>query len=338
MSCSPSAGDRNDERMHRRSILDPGFREGAFRVRDALADGVTAKRLRSGDLRSPYRGVRAEFGIAATAWQDYLPLLRVGDHFSHSTAADIWGAPLPRRIDDAVHVTAGAGLARPRTHGVAGHTSSTSVVANRRGAPVSDPTSTFRELATMLTVDELVALGDYLVLEPRILDPSDPRPYVTLDDLRNGMSAASGRGIRTARAAADLVRIGVESPMESALRMLLLRAGLPEPVCGYELFEPTGYSVGWFDLAWPEYATIAEYDGDQHRTSTLQYEKDIARFDRAAALDWRVIRVRRHSIRSSVPRVSAALERGGWTSSGRDSPHRKRGRGAPRRLDALRDD
>jgi very-short-patch-repair endonuclease len=172
-----------------------------------------------------------------------------------------------------------------------------------------------------LAVDELVAVGDHLVLDPRVLDPSDPRPFVDLDDLRNAMSAASGRGIRTARTAAELVRAGVESPMESTLRLVLMRARLPEPVCGYELSEPSGRAIGWFDLAWPEYCTIAEYDGDQHRTSTTQYEKDISRFDRAAAIGWRVVRVRRHGIQNSVSRVQAALEAGGWTPSRRDRPH-----------------
>jgi len=303
--------------MHQPSRLDPRYLEGAFRVRDALADGITEKRLRSRDLRTPFRGVRVASGASTEAWQDYVPLLRTGDRFSHSTAAEIWGAPLPSPGVATVHVTARPGYARPRASGVTGHVSSDGLLVSRRGAAVSDPVSTFRELATLLTRDELVAVGDYLVLDPRVLDPHDPRPYVALDDLRAGVVAARGRGIRAARAAADLVRPGVESPRETALRLLLVRSGLPEPICGFELRAPSGRSVGWFDLAWPEFRAIAEYDGDQHRTSTRQYEKDIGRFDAAAALDWRVIRVRRHSIRTSAPRVRAALERGGWKSSGR---------------------
>jgi very-short-patch-repair endonuclease len=88
------------------------------------------------------------------------------------------------------------------------------------------------------------------------------------------------------------VRVGAESPKESELRLLAREAGLPEPVLQHELFDAVGRWIGNFDLAWPEARLIAEYDGDQHRTSTAQYERDIRRFDDAAEATWRVIRVR----------------------------------------------
>ena len=95
-----------------------------------------------------------------------------------------------------------------------------------------------------------------------------------------------------------------------------MRALLPEPVCGFELTDGSRH-VGWFDLAWPQYRAIAEYDGDRHRTDTTQYERDIWRFDRAAELDWRVVRVRKWGLDraadETVTRVARALERGGWS-------------------------
>ena len=69
----------------------------------------------------------------------------------------------------------------------------------------------------------------------------------------------------------------------------LTALGLPAPVREYR-FHP---SRRWaFDLAWPDHLLAVEYDGDQHRTDTHQYEKDITRFDRATAATWNLVRVR----------------------------------------------
>jgi hypothetical protein len=203
-----------------------------------------------------------------------------------------------------------------------GHEGRTGVTILRDEQLVSDPVTTFLEVAGLLSLDDLVAVGDHLVLDPRVLDPKDVRPYTSIDELHNAVTSGAGRGARRARQALALVRPGVESRMESLLRLLLVRAGLPEPVCGYELRDGRR-SIGWFDLAWPDWRVIAEYDGDQHRTSTVQYERDIRRFDRADDAQWRVVRVRSHGIlndpHTTVARVTSALERAGWVPKRRGS-------------------
>jgi very-short-patch-repair endonuclease len=153
----------------------------------------------------------------------------------------------------------------------------------------------------------LVAVGDHLVGEPRFPDPGDPRPHVHIDELRTRLRMAGGRGVRRARSAAELVRVGSESPRESRLRLLAWEAGLPEPVLQFELRDRRDRRVGWFDLAWPEARLIAEYDGDQHRTSTHQYELDISRFDRAADEGWRVLRVRMLGLGAEAPQTRRRL-------------------------------
>ena len=197
-----------------------------------------------------------------------------------------------------------------------GHTSSDGGTVVQRGMPLSDPVSAFLEAATVLELDDLVAAGDYLVLDPRVLEPGFDRPFTSLSELRARTAAASGRGVQRARAAAANVREGVESRKETALRLLLHRAGIPEPTCGFELLNGQR-PVGWFDLAWPEFKTIAEYDGDGHRTSKDQYERDIRRYDMAADLDWRVVRVRNPGLEreaaDTIGRVERALTRGGWS-------------------------
>lgn len=304
----------HDQRMPRHVDLPVGLQGRAFSVAEAQGLGIGRGRLEGNDLSRPHHGIRSagELPTAVT----YAPLLRPGDRFSHTTAARIWGAPLPREREDDLHVTARVPASRPKGQRVEGHRDQRTTV-RRRGLPVSDPVRTIVECASVLALDDLVAVVDHLVLDPRILDPLDLRPYVELADLCERLGSESGRGIRLARQAAGLARGGVESPMETYLRLLLTRAGIPDPLCGFELTKASGRTIGWFDLAWPEFQTIAEYDGDGHRTSTRQYDRDIRRFDLADDLGWKVIRVRAAGLESrrseTVERVRTALAQRGWT-------------------------
>lgn len=281
--------------MPRRTPLTPEL-GAAFRVGDALSAGHSSSRLRGADLARPHRGVRMrepapDVPPTLAAARGYAPLLRPGDRFSGPTAVALWGAPLPDEAGP-LHVTAGAGLTRPRRHGIVGHEGPNAVPDWRGGLPVSPPALAFLECASTLSLAQLVAVGDYLVLDPRVLDPLDVRPHIRLDSLRREMTDATGRSIRLARAAAALVREGVESARETALRLLTHELGLPEPTCGYLVHDRDGRAIGYFDLVWPDHRVIAEYDGDQHRSSRYQYDRDIRRFDRASEAGYRVIRVR----------------------------------------------
>jgi hypothetical protein len=283
------------------------FDSSPFRVRDARADGIGRGRLRGGDLLRPFHGVRSS--EHADPERSYAPLLRPDERFSHLSAARLWGAPLPAWAQQ-VHVTARAGT-RARSQGVAGHVSVHGETVRRQGLPTSAPVSLFLELAALLDLPDLVAVGDHLVLDPRVLDPADPRPFTTREQLLLGAAQHSMRGVRRARAAAELVRPGAESPMETRLRLLAGDAGLPEPALQYELRDGRR-RVGWFDLAWPERRLIAEYDGDGHRTSTRQYERDIERFDAAHELGWHVVRVRAHGLLTR-PEATRHRLRAAWS-------------------------
>ena len=302
--------------MPRRTPLDPVLTARPFSIAEAQATGVGRGRLAASDLARPFHGVRSV--AEHSSHLSYAPRLREGDRFSHTSAAQLWGAPLPSRFNDAVHVTATGGLAPSRTRGVTGHQSKFGSAVLRFGLPASDAATTFVELAGLLDVNELVAVGDFLVLDPRVLDPRDIRPHTTIDELRAVVASNPARGVPVARRALAKVRSGVESPKETELRLLLDDARLPQAECGYQLHDPQGRAIGWFDLAWPEWRTIAEYDGDQHRTSTRQYDLDITRFDKAAEADWRVVRVRNSGLKHpqvTVDRVVRALEHGGWRSN-----------------------
>lgn len=280
----------------------------AFRVSDASGTGIQRGRLRGPDLARPFHGVRADHSIDQIL--AFVPLLRPGDRFSHVTAAQLWPLPIPSMTNE-VHVANPPPLNAHRGSGVIGHQSSVSTSVTRRGVPVSDPLTLFVELATLLADDDLVAVGDALVLDPAHLDPNDLRPWITLDELRAGCGEARNHGVRRARMAAARVRQGAESPMETALRLLLLNSGLPEPELNQVLFDARGRRIGRFDMVYRDARVIVEYDGDQHRASTAQYERDISRIDRAMAAKWTVVRVRSRGIyirpKETVRRVSEAL-------------------------------
>lgn len=283
----------------------------AFRVAAALGLGVGPGRLRSPDLTRPFHGVRMP-GSASSRAGAYLPLLRRGDRFSHTTAAELWPLPLPppRSVDD-LHVTATLPRNRPRRPGVVGHVTDRDAVVRRHGMPLSEPAALFVELATMLGEEDLVAVGDALVLDPEVLDPLDIRPWIPSDELRAACAASRSPGCRRARRAVAQVRQGAESRPETLLRLLLIRSGLPEPEVNPVIRDARGRRIGRFDLVYRSAGVLVEYDGDQHRTSRVQYERDMTRLDRAIADGWRVIRIRSRGLfvvpQQTVDRVRAAL-------------------------------
>lgn len=279
-----------------------------FRVQQALAEGLGYGRLRGPDLQRPFHGVRS--GDAVDLARAFAPLLRPRDRFSHVTAAQLWPLPLPA-ASEVIHVATPRPLNAHRGVGVVGHLSTVSTALIRNGLPVSDPVTLFIELATMLDEDSLVAVGDALVLEPARLDPRDLRPWIALADLRAGCGSTRAHGGPRARQALAHVREGAESPMETALRLLLVRAGLPEPELNQELHDDRGRRIGRFDMVFPAHRVIVEYDGDEHRTSTRQYDIDMSRIDRATAAAWAVVRVRSAGLyrrpAETISRVKDAL-------------------------------
>jgi len=242
----------------------------------------------------------------------WLPL-RDGERFSHSTAARLYGIPLPASIGSELHVASLAVRGQARRKDVVGHRDG-AAMTHLGTTPLSSPERTFIELGTMLGVDDLLAAGDHLIHSPR--RPVRGRPWTTIERLEAACQASSW-GVTTARKALPWIRTGVESAKETELRLLLVRAGLPEPMCGYEVRDSSNRWIGWFDLAWPEHRVLGEYDGDQHRTSTTQYDKDIRRFDLATEAGWRVIRVRASGLARSgrtetLRRFRLALRTRAW--------------------------
>ena len=155
--------------MTRAEPLPPELRDEPFEDAAALVRGISRSRLRASDLRVPHRGVR----VTATASGD--PAARIAAHavpmaadeyFSHTTAALLYGIPLPR-------ATAGAGRIDvsvqfpphpPQVRGIVGHRLSVPIAPRtRKGLRMVSPARTWTQLAAVLEHDDLVIAGDYLV-------------------------------------------------------------------------------------------------------------------------------------------------------------------------------
>lgn len=323
--------------MTRRQPLPDDLLDGPFHIAQAREAGIPRSRLRAADLSSPTRGVRRLRGEESPKREDadeeepaltptqrmqylstalreevegYAPAFTPHQFLSHETGLAILGAPLPYTTDARreVHVSVRRPHPLPRRRGVHGHRLQERQPARWRagGLPIEHPARMWRQAASQWNLDDLIIAGDFLV-HPR-------RRLVTLDDLREEVAVAGDvRGLL--RAALQEIRSGSESSEESRLRLLLTRAGLPEPVLNMNLFDDAGGFVARFDLAYPQYRVASEYDGRGHAEAG-QFAKDADRWDAIRAQDWRHVRILSHHLRPdpqvAVDKVAAALFTAGW--------------------------
>lgn len=87
------------------------------------------------------------------------------------------------------------------------------------------------------------------------------------------------KGIVAARKTIALVDPGSESPQETRLRLLIVRADFPPPETQYPIFNEYGALIGEADMAWPHLKIAVEYEG-RHHTDPDQLRKDIAGWTR----------------------------------------------------------
>ena len=223
-----------------------------------------------------------------------------GSRVSHHTAAEIWGAVVPAEPN--VHLTVPTANDRLVRKGIRSHYPSRPIgLTWKKGLPVSTPEQAFLELASIgVGLVDLVVAADSMV----------KAGSVTLDRLRTAAENYSGRACRVARRAAGLARDGVDSPMESRLRMLIVLAGLPEPRVNLVVRGIDGEWHRRYDLAYENLHLIIEYDGRQH-AETAQWLTDIHRREQLDRMHWRIIVVTSEGIfrepAETLRRIRSAL-------------------------------
>lgn len=177
------------------------------------------------------------------------------------------------------------------------------------GIAATTPARTALDLACRYPVDSAVAAIDALARATGLM----VRDVETLANRYRGR-----RGIRRARIALSLVDRGAESPRETWLRLLLIRAGFPQPRTQIPVYE-YGTLIACLDMGWEDIKLAVEYEGAQHRTDRRQFNKDIRRAEYLADAGWTVVRVTADDTPAGIiARVSAAWQR--RTCTERDNP------------------
>lgn len=146
------------------------------------------------------------------------------------------------------------------------------------GITLTTPARTAFDIGRIHPAHQAIPILDALLNATRI----KPADIAAVADSHGGV-----RGAARLRALLDLVDGGAESPQESRLRLLLVRAGLPPPETQIE-FRTLRIRV---DMGWTQWKLAVEYDGIQHWTDRSQRSWDIDRIALLEAAGWTVVRV-----------------------------------------------
>ncbi|PNH85060.1 hypothetical protein [Arthrobacter sp. AFG20] len=303
--------------MPRPRPLPPALQAQPFTIRQATDAGLTRRRTRALDLASPCHGVRAPAAVEITLLIRARGLaLATGAVVSHLSAAALWGFPLPLRFEDhkTIHLTSRGGARAVRRKSVCGHRLplAEDEISDGRYVACTSPLRTWFDLAGILSLQDLVIAGDFLLRRKS--------PLSTPDALDSFLEGKKGRaGYPKAMKARVLIRANTDSPKETELRLLLTAAGLPEPGINVPMFDGTG---GWIqdpDMSYEDFKIAIQYDGGHH-AAPAQRRSDIYRDENARSLGWLVVVLTQLDLDpfapgiepSAVTKVRAALTSRGW--------------------------
>jgi hypothetical protein len=279
-----------------------------FTRADARAAGITVKELISSRYQKVFYNLYVSADVVITrrfalerhctwpiptAMRAITQLLSYGAH------------PVPH--NDQTHITVPEHGDRLRRKGVKSHLGQEGARRTiRTGIPASTPEQTFIDLAAFgVNLVDLVVLGDAML----------KAKLTTVPILMTAIESWAGYGTRFALRAARLMREGVDSPMETRLRLLIVSAGMPEPTVNVIVRGEDGSWRMRFDLCYLDQRLLVEYDGRKHADSTEQWERDIYRREELDRMDYRLLIVTSRGVydepQRTLERVRDALrERG----------------------------
>jgi len=149
------------------------------------------------------------------------------------------------------------------------------------GVPTTSPLRTAFDLARSRSLDEAVAGVDAMVHTCRLRVDAIAR-YATDGRMR-------WHGARRLPEVLSLAAAGAESPMETRLRLVLVRAGLPAPTLQHRVHDGWGRVVARLDLAYVDARLGIDYDGGCHWDPSA-VRRDLRRQNALQALGWNLLR------------------------------------------------
>jgi hypothetical protein len=246
-----------------------------------------AKRVRVGRWEVVHPGVYRVAGSPASWRGDVLAACWASQQLvvaSHRSAAELWGLPGART--DHVEITCHR-WRRARQAGLIIHETKLLL-----------PEDTTEIDGIPVTSVEQTLLGLAAVSRPAVVDMALDRALREKLTTRERLDAfvtwkaAKGRnGVGVLR---DLVeahdpRNGVpESAMETRLKRLFRRHGLPTPVFQHEIRE-RGRLVARVDAAYPELHIAIEFDSYEHHTGRLALVRDTDRRNQLVRIHWQTV-------------------------------------------------
>lgn len=246
--------------------------------------------------------------------------LGVAVFVSHTTAAALHGIPIPSVFESEpfIHLTRPKGCSLPRRKGIRGHQCAlggdeTTLFS---GLPITTLARTWLDLAQLLPLEDLVVAGDHLICGHQRGFGRSQNPRVSLTELREYVGATRGRpGLAKARQALTMMRVGVDSPPETRLRLMLWGSNLPDFVPNFPVEGDYGTPPVWVDLACAEFKVCAEYEGRHHLTPHKQ-ASDRRRDSLTAEMGWLQVKIYARDMEIGEEWVIGffvqALQRHGW--------------------------
>jgi hypothetical protein len=139
----------------------------------------------------------------------------------------------------------------------------------------------------------------------------------TVAQLTYELGTVPRQGSRWLRVVLAEVADGVRSVPEGELRHLVIRAGLPRPLCNVRLYLGRQL-LAVPDAYWPEAGLVAEVDSHEWHLSPADWEQTMARHARLVAAGLLVQHFSPHQIRTEPAAVVAAVR--GALAAGRPVP------------------
>jgi hypothetical protein len=162
----------------------------------------------------------------------------------------------------------------------------------KAGVPVTTPARTAFDLACRYPIDRAVAAIDALARAT----------HLKIADVELLAERYRGRrGIRDAHKVLGLVDPGAESPKETWLRLLVIRAGFPPPQTQIPVYGEYGELVAVVDMGWEHIKVALDYEGAHHRGPD-RFNKDIHRYEALTELGWVDIRVTSRDTEAGIVR------------------------------------
>lgn len=130
-----------------------------------------------------------------------------------------------------------------------------------------------------------------------VIDEGRRRMLIAERPLRRALDRLGGRGKSGTRRLARLIDEGEfglpvpGSPFERKFLHFLDAHALRQPERQYVIDDPSGRTIARVDFAYPDLMIAIECDGKKHHFGTNDWERDLARRSKLAALGWRVIHI-----------------------------------------------